>query len=399
MGLDRAAMHFQERFHERQADAQSAVRSVERLVHLREHLEDASQHLPRDARAVVDDRHSGISVFTFGCQPKMSLAPGIFGCVVQQVADNLNQTTAIAVDEDRLGRQVEGQLVTTRFDERPDSFDRLYDDVAEIEPLLTEFDLPASDPGHVEQVVDQPSHLSNLATHQGPHVVRFRTIVRDERPCLKRVAEGSERIPQFVRQRREKLIFAAVGLAEFPQSTRAFDRLPGSSRHRAHEFHVFVFVAPDPAALLMHCHRRHESSVLVKRNANHGLNLRLTVGGDLFGRRHVLIDIGNDKRLIVAHEPQDFGSKIRKTVTADDARYASAVVAGQIERVFVLFHIGISAAIGAEMLAEEPCGGPRDLGRIGQRANRVFGPQQELGPLLRPSAVADVRDRGDETDH
>ena len=52
-GLDPAAVHLDQSLHQGQADAQPALRPLQRVVHLREHLEDAGQLVGGDADAGV----------------------------------------------------------------------------------------------------------------------------------------------------------------------------------------------------------------------------------------------------------------------------------------------------------------------------------------------------------
>ena len=59
LGLDGAAVQFDQRFDEGQADAEPAMRTVERLIDLGKHLEDVCQHGLRNACTVVGDRNRG----------------------------------------------------------------------------------------------------------------------------------------------------------------------------------------------------------------------------------------------------------------------------------------------------------------------------------------------------
>src|SRR5205085_4068022 len=59
--LDGAVVHADQRANEAQADAEAALRSLERMVDLHEGVEDLRQHVARDADAVVldADHHVG----------------------------------------------------------------------------------------------------------------------------------------------------------------------------------------------------------------------------------------------------------------------------------------------------------------------------------------------------
>jgi hypothetical protein len=55
--FDAAAVHLDQPLDDREPDAEAAAALVERCVELREHLEHAAQHVPRQADAVVLHRH------------------------------------------------------------------------------------------------------------------------------------------------------------------------------------------------------------------------------------------------------------------------------------------------------------------------------------------------------
>ena len=81
---------------------------------------------------------------------------------------------------------------------------------------LAQLDLAAADAGHVEQVVDQPHHLPQLPLHHVARLRQHRRVRRRRasRSDLERVADGRERVAQLVRERRQELVLAAVGLEQ-----------------------------------------------------------------------------------------------------------------------------------------------------------------------------------------
>ena len=83
--------------------------------------------------------------------------------VVQQVADDLRQPRRVGVEIDRLRRQRDRQLVVHALVQRADGLDGLLDDGRELDALFAQLDLASRDAAHVEQVVDQPRHLADLA--------------------------------------------------------------------------------------------------------------------------------------------------------------------------------------------------------------------------------------------
>ena len=62
VGRDPAAVQFHQVLDQRQADAQAALRAVQRLVGLREQVEDVRQESRVDARALVLDRDLHLAV-------------------------------------------------------------------------------------------------------------------------------------------------------------------------------------------------------------------------------------------------------------------------------------------------------------------------------------------------
>jgi hypothetical protein len=67
--LDGAAVHLDEGTHERQPDAEPALRALERSVHLREHLEDVRQRRRRDADSTIAHAHDRAFAVTLGAEP------------------------------------------------------------------------------------------------------------------------------------------------------------------------------------------------------------------------------------------------------------------------------------------------------------------------------------------
>jgi hypothetical protein len=72
--LDPAAVHLEQLLHEREADSQSALRLFERMVHLREHVEDARQRFGRNPDARVAHRHHDFTVLSRHGEPDLAAA-------------------------------------------------------------------------------------------------------------------------------------------------------------------------------------------------------------------------------------------------------------------------------------------------------------------------------------
>ena len=95
--LDGAAVHLDQPLHQRQADAQPALRALQRPVHLGEHVEDAGQHLGRDADAGVPDPDHRLLAVPLDGEPDAPAALGVLGGVVQQVRQDLGQPGQVGV--------------------------------------------------------------------------------------------------------------------------------------------------------------------------------------------------------------------------------------------------------------------------------------------------------------
>ena len=70
--LNAAVVHIDQPPHQRQANAESALRLLQRPINLREHIEDAGQHVAGNADAVVSHADDGITPFPFGGEPDVT---------------------------------------------------------------------------------------------------------------------------------------------------------------------------------------------------------------------------------------------------------------------------------------------------------------------------------------
>ena len=95
----------------------------------------------------------------------------------------------------------------------------MVEDGPELGALLAELDLAAGDPAHVEQIVDQAAHVTDLALeHLGRRLHRL-AVAGAEPQHLHGVAHRSERISQLVRQHRQELVLAAIGVGQVGRET------------------------------------------------------------------------------------------------------------------------------------------------------------------------------------
>ena len=99
-----------------------------------------------------------------------------------------------------------------RVDQRAGRFDRTGDDVAQKDALRPKLDFAPHEPREVEQVVDEADHVIDLPLEDGDRFFRdFRVDPRGPHD-FERVADGGQGITQFVGQRGEEFVLAAISL-------------------------------------------------------------------------------------------------------------------------------------------------------------------------------------------
>ena len=127
--------------------------------------------------------------------------------VRQQIGKYLNQPLLVAHDESRFRRCVHGQPMSARLDQRPHLFHCIRNDAFGIQPCLFQFDQSSRDTGYVEQVVDQPRHMPDLAGNDATGLLHSSLVQLAEREQVASCGDGRQRIAQFVCQHGEKFIF------------------------------------------------------------------------------------------------------------------------------------------------------------------------------------------------
>ena len=76
------------------------------------------------------------------------------------------------------------------------------DDLGCVDRLDLELDLPARDPRHVEQIVDKPDELPELATDHLDRPFELRRILLAHLQDVHGIADRGQRVAQLVRQHR-----------------------------------------------------------------------------------------------------------------------------------------------------------------------------------------------------
>src|SRR6185437_15922343 len=170
--------------HDGEPDAEPPVRAVECALALYEQVENVWQQLGRDSAAVV--AHIDRDLFAFQLYAHLDLAAGIgvLHRVVQNVADALHEARAVPAHVDRREGLRDGEAMRFFAYERLHGLRRLLDDLAELERLAAQQDLPPRDARNVEQIVDEPRELARLTAEHRKRRVDGRRVARDARENL-----------------------------------------------------------------------------------------------------------------------------------------------------------------------------------------------------------------------
>ncbi len=216
--LDPAAVHLDQAAHQRQADPQAPLGAAQGPVDLGEHVEHPRQHVGGNADAGVSHRDHH---FTRGLTsparhldtaPDLSARIGILGGVVEQVGDHLGQAHGVGVEDQRRGRQGNGELVAAGLNERLAGFDGAADDRGQLDRRLAEFDLAAGDARDFQQVIDQADHVIHLPFHHLMHALDGTAFGVGQPEEMEAIADQGEQIAQLMGQHRQEFVFAAVGV-------------------------------------------------------------------------------------------------------------------------------------------------------------------------------------------
>ena len=212
--LDLAVVHLDQAANERQADAQAALAAVERALALREQLEDIAA-AARASMPMPLSRHRDLG-FAGRASPRatMSITPPS-SVYLAALFSRLAITCARRAKSPRSITGTVGQLLVIwcrrSFDERHARSRRACSTTARRSSDSTcERDLALVDARHVEQVVDEPRQLVDLALGDVHGPGQLGLVRRDLADHLDRVADRRQRVAQLVREHREELVLAPV---------------------------------------------------------------------------------------------------------------------------------------------------------------------------------------------
>jgi len=200
-----ATVTVHEAAHDRESESEATRCAIAALRHLDELIEDLLDVARIDAHAVVDDGDTYVSVLTLGADDDRGLRVRVLGRVRHEVREDLSEACGIAVDDETALRDLDGELAAPLFEEWPRHLDRTRDCRRQLERLLAQLDLAARDARDVEQVVDEPHHVLDLALED---ILRARVDTLHAHH-LQRGHDGREGVAELVSEHREELVLDA----------------------------------------------------------------------------------------------------------------------------------------------------------------------------------------------
>src|SRR5690606_23308861 len=280
--------------HHAQPDAQAALPGDGCVVALGEQLEDVVELVGWDARPVVGDAEVGGA----GAAAQAHAGAAAFGCeldrVVEQVVEHLHQADLVADHPQRLVGDLGGELLATGLHGRGRGLDGRVHHLLQSHGLAAQVDLATDDAPDVQQVVDQPRELADLARQDVPGGAQVRGGGLFQLHDGHRVADRRQRVAQLVAEHcQEVMEVALLGLqpgdaaavAEVAGDLGEPQVVTGSVVHGGDEH-----AGPEPAAVLADA----PALVLEAAVAQRGFKFVLGPAGvDLFLRvehREVLAD-------------------------------------------------------------------------------------------------------------
>jgi hypothetical protein len=151
---------------ERQADPEPLVAVGPEGAPL-EQAEDAFEVLAGEADPVVADLRSPPARPRRRRARSGRPAAGTSPRSREEVREDLREAHGVSLDEDALRGKVDGERVPAGVESGADRFERSLDDLGKRDRLLAKDEAAARDAGEVEQVVDEPGEVRELAAEDG----------------------------------------------------------------------------------------------------------------------------------------------------------------------------------------------------------------------------------------
>jgi hypothetical protein len=183
-------------------------------VELHEQLEHRLERVRVDPRPGVDDvERDRVAVGVRGHADR-AVGGRVLARVGAQVLEHLREAHRVGRDHPPRLDRFAGQPVVARLAGRAHGVERRMDRGRDRHVLDRELDVPTGDPRHVEQVVDQPAQVLELARRDRAGLARRCAEPRAHRHHANRRRQARHRVAQLVAEHREELVLAPVGLAQ-----------------------------------------------------------------------------------------------------------------------------------------------------------------------------------------
>ena len=207
--LDLAAMQHHQVLDQRQAQAQPALRPVDALLlALVEHVEHVGQQLGGDARAVVGHLDHQRLPLAAPRQADVPAGRRVAHGVGQQVGDHLHQPRRVAPPQHGRRRQADVEPVPALLHQRLHHLGRTLQQHGRARQRGLQPDAAARDARHVQQVVDQPRHVLDLAFDDRALALGAGALALHH---VQRADDGRQRVAQLVPQHGQELVLGAGG--------------------------------------------------------------------------------------------------------------------------------------------------------------------------------------------
>jgi hypothetical protein len=198
---------------EREPDAET-VRRVRGRGPAGENMSNSRAAAGRDADAVVRHGDERLGALPLGAHAQVAAGLGVVRRVVEQVREDLRQPHGVGVEPDRLAGQRHDELVLPALDRGAARLDRRGDHVRELDASAAQLETPVRDARDIEQVLEQARHVADLPLDdlRAPAQLAVLQVARQEH--LHAAPDRRERVAQLVRQHRQELVLAPVGLLQ-----------------------------------------------------------------------------------------------------------------------------------------------------------------------------------------
>ena len=213
---DPAAVELGEPLRERQAQAEPSFGSREILVRLAERVEEPREELRLDAHAGIRDadHREPARVIELGANLHQTALVRESRGVVQEVADHLREPDRIPIDPQRTRGPGDDEAQPRGLQGRPVVLGGQTRDRGEVAGLPLERELPPGDARDVEEIIDQPSHVRDLAIDDVPRPIEPRLRLPEPPEDLHGAADRGQRIAELVGEDGDELVLAAIGLPQ-----------------------------------------------------------------------------------------------------------------------------------------------------------------------------------------